>query len=100
MDIINFYLALSAILFCIGAGGFVAKRNAIVQFMCVELMLNAVNLSLVTFSRSLGGISGQIYVVFVMAVAAAEAAVGLAIVISLFRNYVSVDSTDASSLRG
>ena len=80
------YLALSAILFTIGAAGVLFRRNAIVIFMCVELMLNAVNLTLIAFSQFLGNQNGQILVFFVMTVAAAEAAVGLAIVIAMFRN--------------
>ena len=84
------YLILSAILFSIGFYGVLAKRNAVIVLMCIELMLNAVNLTLVTFSRSLG-IEAQVFVFFVMAVAAAEAAVGLAIIISIFRHYELVD---------
>lgn len=80
------YLALSAILFTLGAAGVLFRRNAIVIFMSVELMLNAVNLTLIAFSQFLGNQNGQILVFFVMTVAAAEAAVGLAIVISMFRN--------------
>ena len=80
------YLALSAILFTIGTAGVLMRRNAIVIFMCVELMLNSVNLTLIAFSQFLGNQNGQILVFFVMTVAAAEAAVGLAIVIALFRN--------------
>jgi len=83
-------LILSAILFAIGAVGVLIRRNAIVMFMCVELMLNAVNLSLVALSGRVG-IEGQIFVLFVMTVAAAEAAVGLAIIIAIFRHYESVD---------
>ena len=83
-------LALSAVLFTIGAVGVLTRRNAIVIFMCVELMLNAVNLSFVAFS-TLYGITGQVFVVFVMTVAAAEAAVGLAIIISIFRHYETVN---------
>lgn len=100
MEMINFYLFLSAALFTIGAFGVVVKRSAIVQFMCVELMLNAANLALVAFSRSSANLSGQVLVVLVMAVAAAEAAVGLAIIVSLFRNFVSADSSEASTLKG
>lgn len=80
------YLALSAILFTIGAAGVLFRRNAIIIFMCIELMLNAVNLTLIAFSQFLGNQNGQILVFFVMTVAAAEAAVGLAIVIAMFRN--------------
>jgi NADH-quinone oxidoreductase subunit K len=99
MVALNLYLALSALLFTIGAVGFIVRRNAIVAFMCVELMLNAVNISLVAFSRSTGNLDGQIAVFFVMVVAAAEAAVGLAIIISLFRNLRSVDTSDACLLK-
>lgn len=88
------YLSLSAVLFVIGVLGVLLRRNAIVVFMSVELMLNAVNLTLVAFSQSMGDLSGQILVFFVMAVAAAEAAVGLAIVIALFRKKVTVDLTE------
>jgi NADH-quinone oxidoreductase subunit K len=88
---LSHYLAVSAILFIIGTAGVLFRRNAIVVFMCVELMLNAVNLTLIAFSQFLGDQTGQILVFFVMTVAAAEAAVGLAIVISLFRNKQTVD---------
>jgi NADH-quinone oxidoreductase subunit K len=96
---IDWYLALSAILFTIGIIGVLIRRNAIVIFMCVELMLNAVNLSLLTFSAYHGDISGQILVFFSLAVAAAEAVVGLAIIISIFRNNLSVDITKVNLLR-
>jgi NADH-quinone oxidoreductase subunit K len=88
---LSHYLAVSAILFIIGTAGVLFRRNAIVVFMCVELMLNSVNLTLIAFSQFLGDQTGQILVFFVMTVAAAEAAVGLAIVISLFRNKQTVD---------
>jgi NADH-quinone oxidoreductase subunit K len=96
---ISYYLLLSAALFAIGAAGVMTRRNAIVIFMSIELMLNSVNLTLVTFSAYLGESTGQILVLFVMAVAAAEAAVGLAIVISLFRNKQSVDIDDINILK-
>ena len=80
------YLVLSAILFAIGAIGVLVRRNAIVIFMCIELMLNAVNISLVAFSKQMNSIDGQVFVFFIMTVAAAEAAIGLAIMVSLFRN--------------
>lgn len=83
-------LWISAILFAIGTLGFLIRRNSIVMFLCVELQLNAVNLAFVAFSR-LVGIDGQVFVFFVMTVAAAEAAVGLAIIISIFRHYETVD---------
>lgn len=88
---LNYYLLLSALLFTIGVIGVLTRRNAIIIFMCIELMLNAVNLSLVSFSSFLGNESGQMFVFFVMAVAAAEAAIGLAIVISLYRNKETLD---------
>jgi NADH-quinone oxidoreductase subunit K len=82
----EYYLILSAVLFIIGVTGVLIRRNAIIVFMSIELMLNSVNLTLVTFSSYLGDSNGQMLVFFVMAVAAAEAAVGLAIIIALFRN--------------
>jgi NADH-quinone oxidoreductase subunit K len=93
------YVSLAIVLFAIGATGFVIRRNAIVVFMCLELMLNAVNIALVAFSRQSGTIDGQVAVFFVMVVAAAEAAVGLAIIIAVFRNIRSVDTPEASELR-
>jgi NADH-quinone oxidoreductase subunit K len=95
---LHYSLALSAILFAIGVAGVVARRNAIILFMCVELMLNAANLAFVALSP-LAGIQGQIVVFFVIAVAAAEAAVGLSIVISIFRHRESVDIKNFSLLR-
>lgn len=96
---INYYLITSAMLFCIGVAGVLIRRNAIIIFMCIELMLNAINLSLVAFSSYLGNINGQIFVFIVMTVAAAEAAVGLAIVISLFRNKESVNIDEINILK-
>jgi NADH-quinone oxidoreductase subunit K len=92
-------LALSALLFTIGVVGVLTRRNAIILFMCVELMLNAVNLSFVALSK-LYGASGQVFVVFVMTVAAAEAAVGLAIIIAVFRHRQSVNLEDINLLKG
>jgi NADH-quinone oxidoreductase subunit K len=92
-------LCVSAILFSIGVLGVLTRRNALILFMCVELMLNAVNLSFIALSR-LHGVSGQVFVLFVMTVAAAEAAVGLAIVISVFRHYRTVDLGRIRLLRG
>ncbi len=83
---LEYYLTLSGVLFTIGAVGVLTRRNAIIIFMCIELMLNAVNLTLVGFSAYLGDVTGQIFVFFVMTVAAAEASIGLAIVLALFRN--------------
>ena len=96
---ISYYLTLSAVMFTIGVTGVVIRRNAIVVFMCIELMLNAVKLSFVALSRSVGNIDGQIAVFFVMVVAAAEAAVGLAVIISVFRSIRSVETDDATELR-
>ncbi len=87
---LEWYLGLSAMLFSLGVVGVLTRRNAIVIFMSIEMMLNAVNLTLVAFSSYLGDSAGQIFVFFVMAVAAAEAAVGLAIVLALFRNKQTV----------
>ncbi len=91
---VDWYLALSAVLFMLGVLGVLFKRNVIVILMSIELMLNAVNITLVAFSQATGNLSGQILVFFVMSVAAAEAAVGLAIVIAIFRNKMSVDVND------
>ena len=90
------YLALGAVLFCIGVAGVFIRRNAIVVFMCIELMLSAVNLTFIALSRSQGSIDGQIFVFFIMTVAAAEAAVGLAIILSLYRRRqtINVDEFD------
>jgi NADH-quinone oxidoreductase subunit K len=87
---LDYYLILSAVLFVIGVVGVVTRRNAIIIFMSIELMLNAVNLSMVAFSSFLGDVAGQMFVFFIMAVAAAEAAIGLAIVLALFRNKQTV----------
>ncbi len=96
---IHYYLYLSAVMFIIGVTGVLIRRNAIIIFMCIELMLNSVNLSFVVFSSYLGDATGQVMVFFVMAVAAAEAAVGLAIVIALFRNKQSVNINDFNILK-
>ena len=93
------YLFLSALLFTIGAFGVLIRRNAIVVFMCVELMLNAVNLSLVTFSRMHGDLTGQVLAFFTMVVAAAEVVVGLAIIVSVFRTRRSASVDDANLLK-
>jgi NADH-quinone oxidoreductase subunit K len=96
---VNYYLVLSAILFSIGVFGVLTRKNAIVVFMCIELMLNAVNLTFIALSRHLGNMDGQVFVFFVMAVAAAEAAVGLALMIAFFRNRDSLDIDDANILK-
>ncbi len=96
---LEYFLLLSAVLFFIGMVGVVIRRNAIVIFMSIEMMLNAVNLTLIGFSAYLGDISGQILVLFVMAVAAAEAAVGLAIILALFRTRQTVYFDEVRLLR-
>jgi NADH-quinone oxidoreductase subunit K len=95
----NYYLYLSAVLFTIGSVGVLTRRNAIVVFMCIELMLNAVNLTLVTFSRINGQLDGQIIAFFVMVVAAAEVVIGLAIIMSIFRARRSASVDDANLLK-
>jgi NADH-quinone oxidoreductase subunit K len=92
-------LALSVILFGLGVAGFVFRRNIITIFMCIELMLNAVNLAFIGFSRYLGNLDGQIFVFFVIVVAAAEAAVGLAIIIAVYRNRGSLSIDDFDSMK-
>lgn len=93
------YLILSAILFSIGVIGVLTRRNAIVIFMCVELMLNAVNLTFIAMSKFLGNVDGQVFVFFVMTVAAAEAAVGLALMIAFYKNRQSIDVEDFNLLK-
>ena len=95
----DYYLLLAALLFTIGALGVLLRRNAILVFMCVELMLNSVNLTLVTFSRQRGELDGQIMAFFVMVVAAAEVVVGLAIIMSIFRTRKSASVDDANLLK-
>ncbi len=95
----TYYLVLSALLFGIGAVGVLVRRNAIVVFMCIELMLNAVNLTLVTFSRINGNLDGEVMAFFVMVVAAAEVVVGLAIIMSIFRSRRSASIDDANLLK-
>ncbi len=92
-------LAVSALLFTLGVVGVLWRRNAIVIFMCVELMLNAVNLTFVAFAQRLG-VAGQIFVFFVMAVAAAEAAVGLAIILAIYRHHETIDLQNVNLLKG
>jgi NADH-quinone oxidoreductase subunit K len=93
------YLVLSAILFTIGCTGVLIRRNAIVVFMCIELMLNAANLALVAFSRLHGNLDGQVTAFFVMVVAAAEVVIGLAIIMTIFRTRRSASVDDASLLK-
>jgi len=94
------YLILAAVLFGVGAFGLLTRRSALIMFMCVELMLNAVNLTFVTFSRTLGDIAGQASVFFVMVVAAAEVTVGLGIVVAVFRRRASTSVDELSELKG
>ena len=98
MDTLH-YLILSMLLFVVGAVGFIIKKNIISIFLCLELMLNAVNLSFIAFSRQLNQVHGQIFVFFVMVVAAAEAAVGLAITIVLYRNRNTLNVDDADVMK-
>ncbi len=93
------YLVLSALLFTIGAAGVLIRRNSIVVFMCIELMLNATNLAFVTFARVHGNLQGQVMAFFVMVVAAAEVVVGLAIIVSIFRTRRSASVDDANLLK-
>jgi NADH-quinone oxidoreductase subunit K len=96
----TWYLILSALLFTIGGVGVLVRRNPLVLFMCVELMLNAVNLTFVTFSRSLDDVGGQVVVFFVLVVAAAEVVVGLGIIVSILRRRPGATADDVSLLRG
>ncbi len=99
MENLNSYLIVSAILFAIGTVGVLTRRNAIVIFMCIEMMLNAVNLTFVAFSRHLGNLDGQVFVFFIMTVAAAEAAVGLALIIAFYNNKESLDVEDINLMK-
>jgi NADH-quinone oxidoreductase subunit K len=96
---ISYFMALSAILFTIGVAGMLTRRNLIVMFMSVELMLNAVNLAFVALGREVGSMDGQVIVFFAMTVAAAEAAVGLGIMIAVFRNRTTLNADDLTLLR-
>jgi NADH-quinone oxidoreductase subunit K len=96
---IEYYLVLSAFMFTVGIIGVLTRRNAIVVFMCIELMLNSANLTLITYSSYLGDVAGQLFVFFVMSVAAAEAAVGLAIIIAIYRNKLTVNIDQINILK-
>ena len=96
---IEYYLILSAFMFIVGVAGVLTRRNAIIVFMSIELMLNSANLTLVTFSSYLGNSIGQLFVFFVMTVAAAEAAVGIAIIIAIFRNKLTVNIDEINILK-
>jgi len=97
---VNYYLALSVILFIIGALGVLIRRNAIIIFMSIELMLNAANLAFVAFARYWQAMSGQIFVFFIMTVAAAEVAIGLALIVTIFHTKSSIDVDQISTLKG
>jgi NADH-quinone oxidoreductase subunit K len=96
---ISWFLTLSAILFALGVAGFIFRRNIITVFMSIELMLNAVNLSFVTFSYQHKGVAGHLFTFFVMVVAAAEAAVGLAIILTVFKNRSTLNIDDVNSMK-
>ena len=96
---IEYYLILSAFMFLVGVTGVLTRRNAIIVFMSVELMLNSANLTLIAFSSYMGNSIGQLFVFFVMTVAAAEAAVGLAVIIALFRNKLTVNIDEVNILK-
>jgi NADH-quinone oxidoreductase subunit K len=97
---VNYYIILSAILFTIGVSGVLLRRNSLIIFMSIELMLNAANLAFVAFSSVIKSFSGQIFVFFVIAVAAAEVAVGLALIVEIFKSKRSIDVDQMSSLKG
>ena len=96
----DWYMLLAAVLFIIGALGLLVRRNALVMFMCVELMLNAVNLTLITAGRAMDDLNGQVATFFILVVAAAEVVVGLAIIVSIFRTRATASVDDLSELRG
>ncbi|MCU1496650.1 MAG: NADH:ubiquinone oxidoreductase subunit 11 or [Acidimicrobiales bacterium] len=97
---LNQFLLLAAVLFCIGVYGVISRRNGVLVLMSIELILNSVNINLVAFSAMTGAVSGQVFALFVIAVAAAEVGVGLAIVLAIFRNYRSVDLDDVDLMKG
>jgi NADH-quinone oxidoreductase subunit K len=96
---VSYYLALSAVMFALGGFGVVSRRNPIVMFMSLELMFNAANIAFVTFARQFNALDGQIFVFFVMVVAAAEVAVGLAIIVAIFRTKHNIDVDQMNSLK-
>ena len=96
----GYYLALSAMLFIIGAIGLLVRRNPLIMFMCIELMLNAANLAFISFGKSMGDLGGQVSVLFVLVVAAAEVVIGLAIVVAVMRRRPNASVDDVSVLRG
>jgi len=98
--LLNEFLLLAAALFCIGVYGVIARRNGVLVLMSIELILNSVNINLVAFSAMTGAVSGQVFALFVIAVAAAEVGVGLAIVLAIFRNYRTVDLDEVDLMKG
>lgn len=100
MDVsVTHYLGLSAVLFCIGAAGVVIRRNPIVMLMSIEIMLNSANIGFIALGRHLAGMAGQMYAAFVMALAAGEVAIGLAIIVALFRTREAMDTDDVAELK-
>ena len=97
---LSYYLILSVVLFTIGAIGFLVKKNPLIMFMSVEIMLNSANLAFVAFSRYLNNVDGQVIVFFIMTIAAAEVVVGLAIIVAIFRSRATVDVDEVNALRG
>jgi len=97
---LSWYLVLSALIFCIGAGGVLTRRNPLVILLCLELMLNAANLALVTFARMHGNADGQVFALIVMAVAACEVAVGLGLIVAIFRRRLPIDVDEMKELQG
>ena len=97
---VNWYLAVSALVFCIGAGGILVRRSPLVILLCLELMLNAANLALVAFSRAHGNLDGQVFAIVVMVVAACEVAVGLGLIVAIYRRKLPVDVDELRELQG
>ena len=98
--LLNQFLLLAAVLFCVGVYGVISRRNGVMVLMSIELILNSVNINLVAFSAMTGTVNAQVFALFVIAVAAAEVGVGLAIVLAIFRNYRSVDLDDVDLMKG
>ena len=97
---LTWYLVVSALIFCIGAGGVLVRRNPLVILLCIELMLNAANLALVGFSRVHGNMDGQIFALIVMVIAACEVAIGLGLIVALFRRRLPIDVDELRALQG
>jgi NADH-quinone oxidoreductase subunit K len=97
---IGWYLAVSAIVFCIGAGGVLTRRNPLVLLLCLELMLNGANLALIAFARSWGGEDGQVFALVVMVIAACEVTVGLGMIVAIYRRHLPIDVDELNELQG